>query len=249
MLRIEFEDAKNWLDLLDAIRDIVEEAVFTATQEGLSLRAMDSARVAMIDLKLPVVYFPDFKVEEEKVSFAISVADMVKSLKGIKKGYRLVLELKENILRLEFIGKGRHAFEFPLLDISPESIPSLKLNFEAHVKIETDIIGNAIKNIEKFSDYIRFKATSDRLVLHGKSEKGRASSEFLRDELISLDVIKECEASYSTEYLMNILGRSELSEVTSIEFGNRMPLKATYTLAGEGEVSYYLAPRTETELE
>lgn len=248
MLRIEFEDAKNWLDLLDAVRDIVEEAVFVATQEGLSLRAMDSARVAMVDLKLPVIYFPDFKVDEEKVSFAISVADMIKSLKGIKKGYRLVIELgEENLLKLSLIGKGRHVFEFPLLDISAESIPSLKVNFEASVKIETDILGNAVKNLEKFSDYVTFRATSEKLILTGRSEKGRAASEFSKDELISLEVSKDVVSSYSTEYLLNILGRSELSEVTTLEFGNRMPLKTTYTLAGEGSISYYLAPRTEIE--
>jgi len=248
MLRIEFEDAKNWLELLDAIRDIVEEAVFVATQEGLTLRAMDSARVAMIDLKLPVVYFPDYKIDEEKVNFAISVADMVKSLKGIKKGYRLIMELTENnTLKLEFLGKGRHSFEFPLLDISPESIPSLKLNFEAHIRIETDILANAIDNLEKFSDYITFKASSDKLVLTGRSEKGKATSEFLKDELISLEVVRDCISSYSTEYLQNILGKSKLSEVTALDFGTKMPLKATYILAGEGEVSYYLAPRTEVE--
>src|SRR5579875_293505 len=246
MLRIEFEDAKNWLGLLDAIRDIVEEAVFVATQEGLSLRAMDSARVAMIDLKLPVVYFPEYKVDNEKVNFAISVADMVKSLKGIKKGYRLVMELtEENTLRLEFLGKGKHSFEFPLLDISPESIPSLKLNFEARVRIETDILANAIDNLEKFSDYITFRASNDKFVLTGRSEKGKASSEFLRDELIGLEVTRECVSSYSTEYLLNILGKSELAEVTDLDFGTKMPLKATYMLSGGGEVAYYLAPRTE----
>lgn len=248
MLKLEFEDAKNWLDLLDAIRDIVEEAVFVATQDGLSLRAMDSARVAMVDLKLPVVYFSDFQVEGEKVNFAISVADMVKTLRGIKKGYRLIIELsEENTLRLNLIGKGRYVFEFPLLDISPESIPALKLNFEVLLKIETDVLGNAIKNLEKFSDYVVFKATSDKLILGGKSEKGKATTEFLRDELIALEVTKESTSSYSTEYLLNILGKSELSEVTTLEFGTRMPLKATYQLTGEGEVSFYLAPRTEIE--
>lgn len=248
MLKIEFEDARNWLDLLDAIRDIVEEAVFIATQEGLSLRAMDSARVAMVDLKLPVVFFPDYKIEKEDVKFAISVADMIKSLKGTKKGYKLVIELgEENLLRLSFIGKGKHVFEFPLLDITAESLPSLKLKFEAHIKIETDIIGNAIKNLEKFSDYVTFRANSEKLILSGRSEKGRAASEFLKDELISLEVENESVASYSTEYLLNILGKSELSEVTLLEFGNRVPLKVTYGLAGEGEISYFLAPRTEIE--
>ncbi len=248
MLRIEFEDAKNWIDLLDAVRDIIEEAVFVATQDGLSLRAMDSARVAMIDLKLPVIYFPDFKVEGEKVSFAISIADMIKAFRGIKKGYKLTMELsEENTLRLNLLGKGRHVFDFPLLDISPESIPALKLNFEVLVKIETDIIGNAVKNLEKFSDYVVFKATKDKLVLSGRSEKGKATSEFLKDELIMLEVTRESISGYSTEYLLNILGKSELSEITILRFGNRMPLAVTYQLAGEGEISYYLAPRTEVE--
>lgn len=248
MLTIEFEDAKTWIELLEAIKDIVEEAFFVATPEGLSLRAMDSARVAMIDLKLPPSYFSNYNIEKEEVKLGFSVSDMVKVLKGMRKGYKLALELStENVIKLRFMGKGYHTFEFPLLDIESESIPSLKLKFDARIKIETKVLLEAVENIEKFSDYATFKVESEKFMIYGKSEKGRATSEFSKEDLIELQMEKEAISSYSTEYLLNILGKDDLSEITVLEFATKVPLKVTYNLENEGELTYYLAPRTEVE--
>jgi|BEDMetMinimDraft_2_1075160.scaffolds.fasta_scaffold00278_15 proliferating cell nuclear antigen len=248
MLTIEFEDAKSWIELLEAIRDIVEEAFFVATPEGLSLRAMDSARVAMVDLKLPSVYFSNYNIEKEEVKIGFSISSMVKILKGMRKGYKLTLELgEENLIKLRFIGKGYHTFEFPLLDIEGENIPSLKLKFDAKIKIETKVLMDAVENIEKFSDYATFKVESEKFMIYGKSEKGRATSEFSKEDLIELQFENEAISSYSTEYLLNILGKDNLSEITVIEFATKVPLKVTYNLENEGELVYYLAPRTETE--
>jgi proliferating cell nuclear antigen (pcna) len=248
MLSIEFEDAKNWIELLEAIRDIVEEAFFIATPEGLSLRAMDSARVAMIDLKLPPPYFSNYNIDKEEVKIGFSVSDMVKVLKGMRKGYKLALEVgDENVIKLRFMGKGYHTFEFPLLDIEGESIPSLKLKFDVRIKIETKVLMDAVENVEKFSDYATFKVESEKFVIYGKSEKGRATSEFSKEDLIELQMEKEAISSYSTEYLLNILGKDDLSEITVLEFATKVPLKVTYNLVNEGELTYYLAPRTEVE--
>jgi len=248
MLKLELENGKDWIDILQAIRDIVEEAVFIAKPDGLYLKAMDSARVSMVEMYLPAIFFSDYSIEGEEVKLAISIIDMVKSLKGIKKGYRLTISTtEENTLRLLFSGKGSFIFEFPMLDISYEAIPELKLKFDAKIKIETRVLGDAIEKIEKFCDYAVFKVSEEKLSIYGKSEKGKAATEFSKDDLISLEVQNECISAYSTEYLLNILGKDELSEVTILELGNKIPLKATYQLINEGELSYYLAPRTEIE--
>jgi proliferating cell nuclear antigen len=248
MLKIELDDAKLWLQILEAIKDIVEETIFIATPNELTLRAMDSAKVAMVDLRLPSMFFANYQTEKEEVKIGFSIVDMVKTLKGIKKGYRLTIDVTEdNLLKLTFLGKGTHVFEFPLLDITTETLPTLKLKFDSKIKIETDLLYDTVKNLEKFSDYLIFKAYPDKFVINARSEKGRANSEFTRDDLIAIEVEKESITGYSTEYLLNILGKSELSEVTILEFSTKNPLKVTYPLVNEGEFVYYLAPRTEIE--
>ena len=71
-------DAKVLKDAFTAISTILDEATFNIGAEGISLRAMDPSRVAMVDLKRGVSKFPT------KTNFASWNADVVPLVKCIR---------------------------------------------------------------------------------------------------------------------------------------------------------------------
>ena len=50
---VVFDGAKDFASLIDTASNLIDEAAFKVTEEGISMRAMDPSRVVLIDLNLP----------------------------------------------------------------------------------------------------------------------------------------------------------------------------------------------------
>jgi proliferating cell nuclear antigen len=126
LLKLSLEDPKTFIGILDAISTVVDEAVFTANEEALTLRSLDSARSAMVDVRLPKQFFTEYEATGQ-TNIGIRIKDLIKIAKLGKRGVtQFQLEVPEgtNILKLIFIGKAStRTFELPLLDLTFEQIP------------------------------------------------------------------------------------------------------------------------------
>lgn len=249
LLKLSLEDPKIFVAILDAISTIIDEAVFTASEEGLTLRSLDSARSAMVDVKLPKQFFTEYEVSGQ-VNIGVRVKDLIKISKLGKRGttqFQLEVPEGSNIIKLTFIAKSSmRTFELPLLDLTFEQIPVPKVKYEATLKIVTDELYDAVKAVSTFSDNVEFKATKDKFVISSGSEKGRGVSEYSRDQLIDLSVeAEEVVSAYSSNYLLDMVAYSELSEVLEVSFASRKPAKFYYSLINGGELTFYVAPRSE----
>lgn len=248
MLKLVIQDAKLWSKITDAITEIVDEGVFRATEDGLVLRSMDVSRVAMVDLKLPRAFFSEYECTgTHDIGFRFS--EIKKLLKrSAKKGVSLGIEAPDEGGKVifTFIGNGRSKIEFPLLDLLFEELPTPRVELEAKFKAVTQHLITAIKQISLFADQARFEAYNDRIIIKYETEYSRGEITYTRDELIDLEVEEEgVAASYSIEFLESMLKHKDLSEVVNFEFGSRKPAKITYLLINGGELTYWLAPRTE----
>jgi len=249
LLKLSLEEPKTFISILDAISTVVDEAVFTANEEALTLRSLDSARSAMVDVKLPKQFFTEYEATGQ-TNIGIRIKDLIKIAKLGKRGVtQFVLEVPEgsNILKLTFIGKAStRTFELPLLDLTFEQIPVPKVKYEATIKIVTDELYDAVKAVSTFSDHVEFKATREKFIVSSGSEKGKGVSEYTKDQLIDLNVEgEEVISAYSSNYLLDMVAYSELSEVLEISFASRKPAKFYYSLINGGELTFYVAPRSE----
>lgn len=249
LLKLSLEEPKTFISILDAISTVVDEAVFTANEEALTLRSLDSARSAMVDVKLPKQFFTEYEATGQ-TNIGIRVKDLIKIAKLGKRGvaqFRLEVPEGSNILKLTFIGKAStRTFELPLLDLTFEQIPVPKVKYEATIKIVTDELYDAVKAVSAFSDHIEFKATKEKFIVSSGSEKGKGVSEYTKDQLIDLNVEgDEVISAYSSNYLLDMVAYSELSEVLEVSFASRKPAKFYYSLINGGELTFYVAPRSE----
>ena len=59
-MNLVFEDAQTFKRCIDAIAVLVEEAEFTLSDQGLTLKATDPSQISMIDFVLPKASFKEF---------------------------------------------------------------------------------------------------------------------------------------------------------------------------------------------
>ena len=99
---IVFDGAKEFADLIATASNLIDEAAFKVTEEGISMRAMDPSRVVLIDLNLPETVFSKYDVEEAE-TIGINMDHFKKILKRGKGKDTLILRKgDESFLEITF---------------------------------------------------------------------------------------------------------------------------------------------------
>jgi proliferating cell nuclear antigen len=238
--------AEKLKDSIESISTLVDEARFRLTPQGLSVKAVDPANVAMVSFELSKDAFESFEATEGELG--IDLTKLIGVMEMADKSDTIELELDEASHKLIVRMRGL-AYTMSLLDPSSirkePKVPSLDL--PAHIVIRGEDIKRAVKAAEKVSDYMSMGVKGDVFFMEAEGDTDKVLVELGKDQLIDLQGT-DAKSLFSLDYLSDmskILGKS--NEVT-IDLGKDFPLKIRIKIAqGHGEVSYMLAPRVESE--
>ena len=245
------EDAKLWKNLVSAISTLIDEVGFNATPDGIELRAMDPSHVAMVDFYWPKIAFDEYECDRPtKVAF--NVKEMLKLLRRVKgdEDLELTLDEKSGKIVIKIKGKYLRIFNIAILDITSEEVPTPKISFNTKVKLTTENLREAIDDASLVSDNIKLESSSGKLSFRASGDTGSAVIEMDKESaaLLDIEVKENSKSTFSLNYLSNIVREaSSLSEIVTIEFSNNMPVRLDFELLQQGKLSYYVAPRIETE--
>ena len=238
--------AEKLKDSIESISTLVDEARFRLTPQGLSVKAVDPANVAMVSFELSKDAFDSFEATEGELG--IDLTKLIGVMEMADKSDNIELELDEASHKLIVRMRGL-AYTMSLLDPSSirkePKVPTLDL--PAHIVIRGEDIKRAVKAAEKVSDYMSMGVRGDVFFMEAEGDTDKVLVELEKSQLIDLQAT-DAKSLFSLDYLSDmskILGKS--NEV-NIDLGKDFPLKIRIKIAeGHGEVSYMLAPRVESE--
>ncbi|MCW4006564.1 MAG: proliferating cell nuclear antigen (pcna) [Candidatus Bathyarchaeota archaeon] len=251
MFKLKVSDAKLLKDMANAISILVDEATFKIETDGLKLRAMDPSRVAMIDFEWPKSIFEEYDCSESS-AMCINISELLKLLKRASKDEAVELSLddKTGRLQVKITGKYTRKFNMPTLEASEEEVPTPKITFNVVAKTTTQGLSQAIDDAGLVSDHVRFEADPEKLVLSASGDLMGATITLQKgnDALLDLDVKEESKATFSLSYLSEIIkAASATSDIATLEFSSDMPVRIDFQQTIEGKLTFFLAPRIETE--
>jgi proliferating cell nuclear antigen len=251
MFKLKVTDAKLLRDMITSISILVDEATFKIDPEGLKLRAMDPSRVAMIDFEWPKTIFEEY-VCTEPTKICINITELLKLLKRAGKGETLELSLDEKTgkLQLAITGKYSRNFTMPTLEASDEEVPTPKITFNVKIKATTEGLSQAIEDAQLVSDHVKIEADPEKVVFNAAGDLMGATITLQKgsDTLLELEAKDPQKATFSLSYLTEIIkAASATSDIATLEFSSDMPIKLDFQQVKEGKLTFYLAPRIETE--
>jgi proliferating cell nuclear antigen len=251
MFKLKVADAKLLRDMITSISILVDEATFKIDPDGLKLRAMDPSRVAMIDFEWPKTIFEEY-VCTESTKMCINITELLKLLKRAGKGETLELSLDEKTgkLQVTISGKYNRNFTMPTLEASEEEVPTPKITFNAKIKATTEGLSQAIEDAQLVSDHVKIEADPEKVVFNAAGDLMGATITLQKgsDTLLELDAKEPQKATFSLSYLTEIIkAASATSDIATLEFSSDMPIKLDFQQIKEGKLTFYLAPRIETE--
>lgn len=251
MFKLKVSDAKLLRDMITSISILVDEATFKLAPEGITLRAMDPSRVAMVDFEWPKTVFEEYQCDVP-AKMCINVTELLKLLKraGKDETVELALDEKTGRLHVKIAGKYSRNFTMPTLEASEEEVPTPKLTFNVKVKATTSGLSQAIEDAQLVSDHVRIEADTEKLAFNASGDLMGAEISLQKgsNTILDLEAKEPSKATFSLSYLSEIIkAASNTSEIGTLEFSSDMPIRLDFQQAKEGKLTFYLAPRIETE--
>jgi proliferating cell nuclear antigen len=251
MFKLKVTDAKLLRDMATAISILVDEATFKIDSDGLKLRAMDPSRVAMIDFEWPKAIFENYEASEPS-KMCINISELLKLLRraGKDESVELTLDDKTGRLQVSIMGKYSRNFTMPTLEASEEEVPTPKISFNVKAKTTTSGLSQAIEDAQLVSDHVKVEADTEKMTLVASGDLMGATITLQKgsDALLDLEAKEPSKATFSLSYLSEIIkAASATSDIATLEFSTDMPVRIDFQQTKEGKLTFFLAPRIETD--
>lgn len=239
-------DADILKSSIETLSVLVDEARFRISNQGLTVRAVDPANVAMISFELSSTAFDEFSAEDCEIGMDLN--KIIDIFSVAEKNEKVILELDEMSQKLS-IQIGVFFYTLSLLDPSniraEPRIPQLEL--PAEVILNGKELQKAIKAAEKISDHVSLGVDEELFYMEAEGDTDKVRLEMPREQLIDITP-GDARSLFSLDYLSDIVKPASKSNEVILELGKDYPIKINFNIAnGSGKITYLLAPRIESD--
>lgn len=249
-MKLTLAEPKFIKDSISTISELVSEARFQVTKDGLTLVAMDPANVAMVVFKLFSSCFVEYHIKED-VHLAINLANLKNVLKRIGATDLVTLSMTEDASKLVITisGKTTRTFSLPLLDIDEREQKIPNLQFGLKIVLPTEELTAAIEDMSIVSDSLAFSCDGSVLQVTSKGDSTDAMVEIPSGNGVTIEADGEekLKSRYSIEYLKKMVTAGKISNTVVLQFAKDYPLRLEYFEKDRVQLAFVLAPRVEND--
>lgn len=229
---------------------LCDEAKWHLNDEGIRVRAVDPANVALIDATLGSQAFESYTPTDGLIGLSLNKLEDYATSKAA--GDLLQLSIDPETRRLT-VDVGPTVYDMALIDpasIRNEPDPP-NLGLPAEVGLDGALFTNALDAVDLVSDHVVLTADPDsqEFVISGEGDVDSATTTLGDEELLSADVGDTAVTSYlSLDYLTDMVKPIPSDGAVRVRLGEEMPLEIQYALADEDvTVTNTLAPRIQRD--
>lgn len=232
-------------ELISVVSTLVDEAKFSITPDGISLRAVDPAHVAMVDIKLDKEAFEEYKADE--IDLGVDISKLDQFLRLAKSGDVVDLTHDEDKRRLNVV-VGNTTKRMSLIDTTGMTDPKVpNLNLPTKVSLMVEDITQGIRASESVSDHIALIATPEEFELICEGDTDQVQLKIEKENLLELKTDEKARSLFPLEYFSSMMRSVPSGTKISLNLGVDYPVRIEFNIADDkGEVKYFLAPRIES---
>jgi proliferating cell nuclear antigen len=251
LFRVKVTDSKLLRDAATALSILIDEGTFSIGSDGITLRAMDPSRVAMVDFVMQKTVFDEYTSDED-IKICLNLSELLKLLKRAGKDDAVEMFLDEKTKQFVITVRGKYVrtFRMPTLEASEDAVPIPKITFNAKVTLTTDGLRQSLEDVALVSDHVRMETDGEKMMMNAKGSIMGANVELQKgsDALLSVDVKEPSKSIFPLSYLSDIVkAAAATSDIVTLEFSTDMPIRLDFKQTYDGTLVYYLAPRIEVE--
>lgn len=239
---VEYPSGRVFSKILEMISGIVDEALFVFDAEGLKIRALDPAQVALVSVYVPSSSFLTYNVVRE-TSVGVNLSNLMRTLPKPKKSDKVVLRAGEDFYEFVIESVTVRRYRYRSIEVPISEIPEITLEFKVRGSVYTSAFKTALDDL-RGSGTIVFEADNNQVLkLVAPEVGGEVSFSVTGGSLIELEVDESSKSSYDESYIIKVLPLCEVTDAVKIEFSSEQPIRLTFNLPGGEVIEYLSAPK------
>ncbi len=246
MFTATLSDVSLLRDSISSIGELIDEAQFKITKDGISLLASDRAMVAVVDFHISSKAFEKYEVDADQ-TVGLNITNLMIVLKRAGGSDKLTLNLKGSKLEVIIEGESRRRFVVPIIEMRKEEIPPIdQLEFTSKVKIKPRILQDGIDDAEIIGDSVIFDVSQNRFGMLAEGDVSMAELELERGNEALMELSTgdgNVRARYALDYLKKMVKAAKIADTVSIEYGQDYPMRMSFTAGDKLKLNFVIAPR------
>ena len=240
-VRFEYPSAKTFLTLLEVVGEVADEVLLDLGPEAVQVRALDPARLSLIEIRVPSTAFTQYDVGPRGLRVGLNLSALLKILPKPRKGEVLKFSADETFYSLIIEGATPKLFRFRSIEVPAEEIPELSLEFKVRARVLSKAFKQALADL-RGSEAIEIEVpAADYILLKGGGSAVKMSR--VSGSIIDMEFEESVRSVYEESYLAKVLPLSTLTDSLTLELSSSSPLRIVFEIPGDVVVRYTLAPQ------
>lgn len=244
--------------ILDALRDLVENANWDLSSEGMSLQAMDTSHVSLVSVLLQAEGFEDYRCDTNCI-MGIKLATMIKVMKCCNNDDVLKMEYKDDpgdqvTFTFESQNQDRTSeFNVKLMQIDSEHLALTDEGYDAMITMPSAEFQRICRDLSAFGDAVTIAVVKNSVTFKASGDMGDGTVTLLEtnsdkeEERVQIEMDNPVALTFAFKYLHYFCKGAPLSPVVKLTLKNDSPLVTQYDIADIGNIRYFLAPKVSDE--
>ena len=246
MFEAKMSNPEIMVEAMKAAYELVkDEVTFKIGEDGIILRAMDPANVAMVIMELTKKAFDEYQIVKESF-IGINMERFMQVLKRSGKGDEMSMRISGGKMEIIYTGRGVRRFSLPLLALESGPRPEPNLSFSVKAEVQSTALREAVEDTSVVSDAITIVAANNELHLLAQGDLGDVETILKKGEGIeAIDIQDKARSKYSIEYLKK-LAKTKIGKNVKMMFKSDYPMMLQFS-EPEIKIAFILAPRMDVE--
>ncbi len=257
-MEAKLEQGQVLKKLIESINELVNDATFDCSSNGISLQAMDTSHVSLVNMMLKEEAFVHYRCDRN-VALGMNVTSMSKILKCASNDDSITLKASDEpdtaTFCFESKDKDRYSeFELKLVNIEGDTLGIPDTEYQTEIKMPSSEFQRICRDLSSIGDTVTISATKEGVKFSVSGDIGSGSitvrqnaSADSKDESTIINIEEPVNLTFALKYLNIFCKSTSLATSVTLSLSKENPLLVSYQFHDHGYIRFYLAPKIDDE--
>ncbi|KAJ4445137.1 proliferating cell nuclear antigen [Periplaneta americana] len=244
--------------VLEAIKDLLNEATFDCSDSGIQLQAMDNAHVSLVSMNLRSDGFDKYRCDRN-ISMGMNLGSMAKILKCAANEDVVTMKAQDNADTVTFVFESPNQekvsdYEMKLMNLDQEHLGIPETDYACVVRLPAVEFARICRDLSQFGESVIISCTKEGVKFSSVGDIGAANIKLAQtsnvdkeEQAVTIEMQEPVSLTFASKYLNSFTKATSLSTVVQLSMSPDVPLVVEYRIGEIGHIRYYLAPKIEDE--
>ncbi|ESP03901.1 hypothetical protein LOTGIDRAFT_185272 [Lottia gigantea] len=242
--------------ILEATKDLLNEALWDCSTNGITLQAMDSSHVSLVSLKMRSDGFETYRCDRN-ISLGMATASMSKILRCAGNDDIVTVKAEDAGDKVTFVfespqGEKMSDYEMKLIDLDAEHLGIPDTEYSCVVKMPSAEFQRVCRDLSQIGESVVITCTKEGVKFTATGDLGTGNIKLAQnintdkeEESVVVEMSQGVCLTFALRYLNFFTKATPLSPQVTLSMSQDVPLVVEYKIGDMGQLRYYLAPKIE----